>query len=75
MTRKSLRLAFKLANGKQFLMSIPFVDTNTAPANIRALINAVIDNNTAFAEGHQPVEYAGAEFVVTSRTTIDVPAD
>jgi hypothetical protein len=67
----TLRMIFKGGDGKQLTVSFQNAKETAAPADIRGLVDKIIEHKALF-HGTQPAEFVGAEFLITSKVPVAV---
>jgi hypothetical protein len=72
-TNTTLQLTFGAGNGKTLDMSFPYVDPDVDGEDVKTLMEAIVENNTIFAE--PPIAIHEAKLVGRTITEIELPED
>ena len=65
-----LRMVFKSDTGKQVTVSFQHAEQTSDSADIRVLVDKLIEYNIIFLDGLKPVEFVGAEYLITDKVPI-----
>jgi len=68
----TLRIVFKTDAGRQLTMSLPNTKQDVDPADIRVLVDKIIEHQDTFHEP-KPVEFISAELLIINKVVINVP--